>query len=65
MRGPEVSFGANVIASNTTDDGVNVASSNPDEEVDIFEHIRQKDEATEKGKKCRKIKKGRKSANKK
>lgn len=57
MRGPEVSFGANVIASNTTDDGVNVASSNPDEEVDIFEHIRQKDEATEKGKKCRKIKK--------
>ncbi|KAG4980499.1 hypothetical protein JHK82_033741 [Glycine max] len=57
MRGPEVSFGANVIASNATDDGVNVASSNPDEEVDIFEHIRQKDEATEKGKKCRKIKK--------
>jgi len=64
MMGREVSVNANVLAGNTVGDGVNVAPSNPDEGVDVFERFRQEDEAAKREKmsvarKIEKEKKGR------
>lgn len=51
MRGLEVSFGINALASNIADDWVNVTPSDHNEGVNVFEHFRKQGEVAKKRKK--------------